>query len=444
MSSCIERPRTTCSLGGALSTISALSGVIPISHTTSGCAGNLSGTTAFNSGYCGSNYCSGQSVPVSNFNESNVVFGGAGRLREELISTFELIDGKLYIVLTGCMSEIIADDVQGVVSEFQNEGKPLIYVNTPSFEGDAFEGYELVLDKIINDHLPVSSRKDKSIVNVFGIVPQFDPFFRGDLGEIKRILERLGLRVNTLFTNDQTYKNLTDVPKAGLNILLSPVYGVDLLKKFEKRHGTPFITEDLPVGAIQTEAFIRHVAKALDIDSATVNRVIKEEKRDYYAYLERAADLISDSEFKYYTDVVGNATGTLSYARFLRDELGFVVENSVITDFLPKKKEKILKGYLEGKDIPGNLSFETDTYQVTKLLKNAMGQPNGDFYIDLHTPRFVFGSTFEKDYAVKNALPYLAISYPVYDRTILSKGYAGFRGGLQLMEDILCVLVAGR
>lgn len=444
MSSCIERPRTTCSLGGALATISALPGVIPISHTTSGCAGNLSGATAFNSGYCGSNYCSGQSVPVSNFNESNVVFGGAKRLKEELESTFELIDGKLYIVLTGCMSEIIADDVQGVVSEFQKSGKPLIFVNTPSFEGDAYEGYELVLDKIINGYLPVSAKKNRRLVNIFGVVPQLDPLFRGNLSEIKRVLEKTGLRVNTLFTNDQTFKNLTDLPKAGLNILLSPVYGLELVKRFEQKHGTPYIVEDIPVGARQTEKFIQRVAKVLDLDQKIVNSVLREEKKDYYAYLERAADLISDSEFKYYTDVVGNSSGTVSYARFLEEELGFVVENSIISDFLPAKKARILKEYLAGKKIPGELHFETDTYQIVKIMKKAMRQPNGDFYFDLHTPRFVFGSSFEKDFAVKNGLPYLSFFYPLYDRAVLLKGYAGFRGGLSLIEDILGVLVAGR
>ena len=60
----IERPRSTCALGGALATIGDLPGVVPISHTPSGCAGNLSGATAFGSGNSGSGYCSGGSVPV--------------------------------------------------------------------------------------------------------------------------------------------------------------------------------------------------------------------------------------------------------------------------------------------------------------------------------------------------------------------------------------------
>ncbi|MBP1736870.1 MAG: putative nitrogenase iron-molybdenum protein beta chain [Oscillospiraceae bacterium] len=267
MSGFIERPRTTCSLGGALAAISSLPGVVPISHTASGCAGNLGGATAANSGYCGSSYCSGQSVPVSNISEQHVIFGGGNRLEEEIRSARELLEADLFVVTTGCMTEIIADDVSGVVSEFQDDGgAPVICINTPSFEADAYGGYEILLHALFNEFLPVRTKKRTNLVNLFGVVPLFDPFFRGDLEELKRLLHRLGLQVNTFFTADQAFADLKTAPEAALNLVLSSVRGVEVAQAFQERHGTPYLVTELPVGAEATEEFLLRTAQALKLN----------------------------------------------------------------------------------------------------------------------------------------------------------------------------------
>ncbi|HEY3379889.1 MAG TPA: nitrogenase component 1, partial [Armatimonadota bacterium] len=110
-SSFIERPRYLCSLGGAMGTVTALPGAIPILHAAAGCAGNITWTQNGGSGLQVGGYCGGLSVPSSNVREREVVFGGDERLREEIANTLKIIDGDLYIVLTGCVTEIIGDDV---------------------------------------------------------------------------------------------------------------------------------------------------------------------------------------------------------------------------------------------------------------------------------------------------------------------------------------------
>ena len=134
----IERPRTTCAQGGALATLASLPEVIGISHAAEGCSGNLTGSIGTCSGYNGEGYCGGTQTPSSAVREKNVVFGGTDRLRQELKSSQELLEAKLFVVVTGCMTEIIGDDVQAVVDEFEDAATPVIAVNTPSFEGDAY------------------------------------------------------------------------------------------------------------------------------------------------------------------------------------------------------------------------------------------------------------------------------------------------------------------
>lgn len=444
MSSYIERPRTACSLGGALATISSLPGVVPISHTTAGCAGNLSIATAFNSGSCGSSYCSGQSVPVSNISERHVIFGGSDRLEEEIRNTLELIEADLFVVTTGCMTEIIADDVNGVVSQFKDADTPVIYINTPSFEADAYGGYEILFHEIYNKYLPVSEEKNSKLVNIFGVVPLFDPFFRGDLEEIKRLLNRIELQVNTFFTADETFNNIKSAPTAKLNIVLSRVRGVEVAKKFQEKHGTPYIITELPVGAEDTERFLLQVADEMNIDKRAVKKVIKAENEIYYRYVERITDLIADSEFKYYAEVVSNGNTAIPYARFLQKELGWLINDVVITDILNDKQKNVLLESFNKLKIGGNLIFETDTSKITKKIVQNHPNYRGEFYFNSEGPVYVLGSSLEKEFSIRRDSNTLSVSYPLYNRVILDRGYAGFRGGLHLIEDILNSLVAGR
>ena len=66
MSNFIDRPRYSCGLGGALATIRA---------------------------FLGSGYCFGQALPNTNVIESNIIFGGEDRLREQIQNTLKIMDG---------------------------------------------------------------------------------------------------------------------------------------------------------------------------------------------------------------------------------------------------------------------------------------------------------------------------------------------------------------
>ncbi len=442
MSNFIERPRTSCALGGALATLSALPRVVPIIHTALGCGGNLSGATAFGSGYCGSSYCSGPSAPSSGITETEIVFGGVDRLREEITSAFELIDADLFVVATGCMTEMIGDDVQGVVSDFAGEGKPILAISTPSFQGDAYAGYEITLEGIFNHYLPVIKEKNPKLVNLFGIIPSYDPFFRGDLGEIKRILERLGLSVNTFFTPDQTLENLKSAPAAALNIVFSQVWGTEFATHFQEKHGTPSWVTDLPIGPEATDRFLRQITERLGLDGRVTEQVVGEENRQYYGYFERAVDAFADAEYKFYAATVTNANYAIPVASYLARELGWIPNDVFVTDVLNDEQKGILSEAYRNTELAGRVQFETDTSRIGKALTKNHARPAGERYFDAYQPLYILGSTLEKELAAKQGASWLSISYPVYNRIIVDRGYAGYAGGLHLFEDLIDVLMA--
>lgn len=328
----IERPRFSCALGGALSTISALPGVVPIIHSTLGCGSNLFGAYMGGSGFWGSGYCGGSSVPTSGITERDIIFGGEKRLAEQIKTTLELIDADLFLVLTGCMTELIGDDIQSVTKEFENSETPVLSIETGGFKGNSYSGYERVLQKLFVEYSEKVTDKRKNLVNIFGLVPAIDPFFRGDLDEIKRLLEKLGISVNTFFTNDQTIDNLREAPEASLNIVLSRTYGIDVAKKFEEKHGVPYYINELPIGPTATAEFLRNISKLLGICSEDVENLIHYENKNYYNYIERISDVYVDSDFQHYAVVVGNANNVISITRFLSEDVGWIPKFSIITD----------------------------------------------------------------------------------------------------------------
>jgi len=434
----IDRPRTSCALGGALAAISSLPNVIPVIHTALGCGGNLMNSVAFGAGYLGSSYCSGNSAPTSAVTETEIVFGGNERLREQIASTIKLIDGKLYVVATGCMTEMIGDDAAGVVSEFADEGEPVIAISTPSFKGDCYTGYEVLLEGIFNRWLRPSKEKEANLINVFGVVPGYDPFFRGDLEEIERIGAKLGLKVNTFFSPTQTFENIASAPKAALNVIFSRTRCRDFATNFEDKHGTPYWVTDLPVGPEATDAFIRELAGKLKV--ATAEQVIAAENEWYYRYFERTADSYTDGELRFYTVGVTNSNYAIPLLKYLYNELGWMLIDSFITDSLTdEQKANLLEGFA---GLPVKPVFEGSAIKIARAITQNHPENRGQRYFDSLTPLYIVGSTYEKQTALRKGARFLAVSFPAFDRAIVLGGYAGYRGGLRLYEDLIGAFMA--
>ncbi|AJA48010.1 nitrogenase molybdenum-iron protein beta chain [Clostridium pasteurianum DSM 525 = ATCC 6013] len=442
----IEKPRFSCALGGALSTISALPRVVPIVHATAGCGSNLFGAYMGGSGFWGSGYCGGSSVPTSGLTENDIVFGGSLRLNEQINSTLEIIDADLFLVTSGCMTEIIGDDIEAVLRNFKNSEVPILSVETGGFKGTSYNGYELVLEKLFINYLKEKKSKRKNLVNIFGLVPASDPFFRGDLSEIKRLLEKLGLEVNTFFTNDQSIDNLKNASEALLNIVLSKTYGIGAAKSFEKKHNIPYYASELPIGPTATAEFLLSISKLLEIDNKKVEKLISEENANYYKYIERISDIYTDSDFQHYAIVVGNANNTLSITRFLYEDLGWIPKIAVVTDQLEDNQKSILDDSFKNINLDRDMKllYETDTSKIYENFTNIFEVDKSKKYQDSISPLFILGSSFEKDFANKIGAKILSVSYPILNRAILDRGYAGYNGALHLVEDLLDVILSGR
>lgn len=411
-----------------MQTVQAIDRAIPVLHSGPGCAQKLSDTTG-SSGYFSPNI-----FPCTSINEKDVVFGGVKKLNSTIENALKVIDADLFVVLTGCIPEIVGDDTEEVVSRFKNAGKPVIYASTAGFKGNNYKGHEQVIDAIITQYLK-PQEKQPGLVNIFADVPYQDLFWLGNLRELERLVSELGLVPNTIFGYGRGLKNIDKIPAAQFNLLVSPWVSLGNVKKLEKKFGTPYLhLPTLPVGATETSKFLRAVGKFAGVPSEKVESVIDEHEKYFYYLIERYADLFLENRvINKQFSVVGDAQYTLAITKFLVNDLGLVPATQFVTDDTPKEFQDAIKAEFQNLNfgLKADVVFDSDTYKIHDNIKNH----------DYHGYPLILGSYYEKEVSDILKGNYLNISWPVQDKVVLDDFYAGYTGGIRLIEDIYSVAV---
>ncbi len=422
----VEAPRFSCALGGAYMAALATFNTVPILHSGAGCGMAQNFGQNFAAGLNDAGPTGNTSTPCSCLVEEHAVFGGEDKLRSLIKTTIELVHGELFAVISGCVPALIGDDVAAVVKEFRKE-VPIIHVNTAGFLGNSYKGYEQFFDAVIDQLLepqPVVRKR----VNLLGIVPYQHIFWKGNLQIMKSLLEQIGLSVNMIFTENSGLEALKSIPSAELNLVLSPWSGVPAARKLEEKFGTPFeVIPAVPVGPKDTSAVLRYLSKRLKLNSSKTERVIASEEHRAYRFAEYMAAITTMALPHAYTAIVADTPTAIGLTRYGSNELGWLPEVVIVTDDPPeefrKEIERSLTDGLESAVTP-EVYFEIDSHRIRQLLNE-------------HTLQLVLASSLEKHIAIDELKAMqVSVAFPTYDRLIVDRTYAGYRGGLALMEDV--------
>lgn len=429
MTKILDEPRYVCALG-AMQTVQAIYRAIPVIHAGPGCAGKLAGSLAGTTGDSG--YLNPQTYPCTNIGETEVVFGGESKLRDVIENSLKVMDGDIFVVLSGCTTEIVGDDIDQVVSEFEDAVKPVISVPTAGFKGTNIEGHEWVVTGLINQYLTRLPKGEKIIglVNIWASVPSYDPHWLGNIRELENLVRELGLTPNSIFGEFRGIENLDKVPLAEFNLLVSPWVGLDNVKLLETKFGTPYLHyPTLPIGAHETSAFLRAVGDFAGVDQKHIDALIEKHEKEYYFYLERSVDIFFENRTasKMFTTVT-DAANALAFSKFLVNDLGLMPNTQFITEGVPEEHQARVAEYFKdfSYGIEANVVFSTDGYLIHKQIEQEefAGAP------------LIIGSIFEKNLARQLDGNFLCISVPIKEKVILHSTYVGYHGGLKLMEDI--------
>jgi nitrogenase molybdenum-iron protein beta chain len=419
---------------GAQQTVLAIPRALPLVHAGPGCAGKVFQFSSYGAGFQGEGYGGGGIISCTNTAEEEVVFGGENKLRDLIRGALRVLDADLLVALSGCTSGIVGDDVEQIASEFAAEGFPVVGAETSGFKGNSYYGHELVMEKIIA-YLTEGVKPEirRGAVNVFSVAPFQNPFWRGDLEEIKRVLSAVGLEVNILFGAESAgIAEWRDIPHAQFNIVLSSWVGLKTAQYLEKTYGTPYLhIPFLPIGAAATSRFLRRTAEFGGISANTVNAFIEREEEKFYAYIVTLADFIADLRnnipFELYT--VADSSYALGVSDYLVNELGFDPKGIYITDCPDSGAEKIVREAAEllAPEFASILLFSPDGGAVQSHIKKTL---NGS------RKALIMGSTWEDDLAAETNNLSVHLSLPINNDVIISRSFAGYGGGLRLTEEI--------
>ena len=425
MSQVTENPKGGCVLAGINSVLGAIDRVCPIYHSGPGCCMQTTAADQGQSGHKSSRFVSSVSLPSTNMLEKEVVFGGTEKLRTTVQGAIDIIDADAYFVLTGCTAGIIGDDIVSVTEEFQDKGYSVYPIETPGFVGDSNLGYETVWTTMINQVIEEDVPKDDKLVNIFGIIPYHDPFWSGVLEEIDRILSALGLKVNTFFTKHQGIETIRKCSGAALNIIINPWLFKGPAKKMEQKFGIPSIrVPGLFVGATDTTKFVRQVAEAMHLDQEIVDKVIAAEEEYVYDYLAQSVGVVSWKRFA----VVADANNAVGITRYLANDFSFTPVLVIVSAplFRQEDKDRIV-AQIEDLEYakPPKVIFASDQYEINQALREEEEEIT-----------LLIGSSNEREVALEKDIQFILAAFPMNERLVFNRTYAGYRGSLTFTEDL--------
>jgi len=103
-----------CSSCIALANLGKIEGVIPILHGPQACAfGNQ----------IGSMFCRPSRLLTigTTLKKSEVIFGGEGKLKEQIINVYNQYKPKIIVIINTCVPQLIGEDMKGVIMEVKEE-----------------------------------------------------------------------------------------------------------------------------------------------------------------------------------------------------------------------------------------------------------------------------------------------------------------------------------
>ena len=408
----IYDPTQDCKLVGAVRALGGVTDSVTVVHSRPGCHCGVLLLRALSSNQ------NDIRIVNSGFRTQDVVYGAEGRLASTIRSSYENFKPELIATLNCSAPAIMGDDVGGVAAAVATEIPPeMIALNTGGYEGPSWKGYEDVLSELTRFMVASDGSDDSpdTVVNLIGF-KQDDVRAGPDLSEIRRILNTQKIGINAVLTSS-SFEEIRNAPKASLNLVLGGD-GLECAKIMEERFEVPYVVVPYPYGVGGSTDFLEAATSGVgrDLNRQAIDdesRWIKDRIEKIYLHLQG----IYDSDVA----VIGEGAHAFDLARFLSDELGFNVKVLVLTSRNHLSQEMAA----EYDDYWETLIVEPDRFRMDEMVESCgVGM--------------VFGSTMEKKLAHGLNVPLVRTFYPLLDDVSISNSpYAGFRGTINLIEDII-------
>ena len=331
--------------------------------------------------------------------DSDVVFSGEPSLERAIDYTLEQFSPSVVFVVTGCVSEMVGDDVRSVLSRFPSS-PPLLYVEAAGFRGSLLQGYEASLLALLPlMEPPRKKQQNPPRINLLGLGSS-DYRMEEDIQTLGALMEPQA-ELGTAFSSC-TLSEVRAAASASLNLVVGR--GIQLAREMEKRFGIPYEEIDYPYGVLGSQEIFHLLQKHFGISCGEKLTLLKERAANQagriYPYLQAL--------YGRPAAVIGSEARSRGMKRFLEEELGMVVVAMAC-------REK--------------LSDLELFYQQVRQSETAL----------------LFGSSFEQDLAEELGIPLIRCDYPVFDQVCITPSpYVGTDGTAYLLESIVNGIMGNR
>jgi nitrogenase molybdenum-iron protein beta chain len=344
---------------------------------------------------------------------------------------------KVVPIITTCSTEVIGDDIDGVIKKLNNgllkekyAGREvyLIPIHSPSFKGSMVSGY----DSAVKDIVGYFAKKGEANGKLNLITGWANP---GDVTALKHLLSEMQVDATVLFEiesfdsplmpegnhvshGNTTVEDLKGTANALGTIALNRYEGGLAAEHLEVEFGVPAIIGPSPIGIRNTDTFLYNVKM---LTGKPIPQSLVRERGI-------ALDALTDLTHLFLADkrvaIYGNADLVIGLAEFCLDLEMKPVLLLLGDDNINYKKDSRIKAIQENIDFDMKIVLNADLWELENRIKNE------GLELDL-----ILGHSKGRFTSIDYNVPMVRVGFPTYDRAGLYRyPVVGYSGAVWLAE----------
>jgi len=379
-------------------------------------------------------------IASSSVHEDGAVFGALNRVEtavDVLLMRYPHV--KVIPIITTCSTEVIGDDIDGVILKLNNEllkekyaGREvhLIPVHAPSFKGSMVSGYDVA----VKDFVSYFAKKDKPNGKINLITGWVNP---GDVTALKHLLAEMQVEATVLFEiedfdsplmpdgnwvshGNTTVADLTGTADALGTIALNRYEGGQTATYLEREFDIPAIVGPTPIGIRNTDIFLQNVRRMTG--KAIPQSLVRERGL--------AIDALTDLTHMFFADkkvaIYGNADLVIGLAEFCIDLEMKPVLVLLGDDNTAYPSDPRIQALQEKVDFDMEIIMNADLWELENRITNE------GLELDL-----ILGHSKGRFISIDHKIPMVRVGFPTYDRAGLHRHpIVGYAGAIWLAEEM--------
>lgn len=379
-------------------------------------------------------------IASSSVHEDGAIFGALNRVEEAVdVLLMRYPDVKVIPIISTCSTEVIGDDIDGVVIKMNETLLPekypgrevhLIPIHTPSFVGSMVSGYDVA----VKDFVRYFAKKGEPSEKINLITGWVNP---GDVTAIKHLLSEMDVEANVLFEietfdaplmpsgnhvahGETTVEDLVDTANAKGTIALNRYEGGSTAKYLQDEFDIPMIIGPTPIGIRNTDTFLKNLSEMTG--KPIPESLVRERGIAIDAITDVAHMFLADKKVAIY----GNPDLVIGLVQFCLDmEMKPVL--LLLGDDNPNyKDDPRIQEFEKNLDYKMEIITNADLWELENRIKNE------GLEVDL-----ILGHSKGRFTSIDNNIPMVRVGFPVYDRAGMYRyPVLGYAGAMWLAETI--------